>query len=543
MPAEPDDDRQVIEPLRRLVASFVPDANLVARATGPELVALVERHACGAQQRRRQAELFASIPPDARAPHEPDMLRAESDFLQTLLDAMPSPVFYKDTQGMYLGCNQAFIDLMGLPRERVIGVTSFDIMPAELADVYAAQDQEVMASLRPASREGPLITATGMYLSVVVSKAPMLTPDGTLTGLVGSITDVTERSRTEDDLRASQERALHAERLAHIGHFEWNVSETTFRVSDELCRMIGVSLRPDVPVDAWGEAVHPDDAPRVERAFAALRENGGSTTIDFRLRRPDGTVRDVHLDAEATTDPQGRAWRVMGTVHDVTDWRLAEAALRESQQRFQTLFDNSADAIFINDPDGTFIEVNRAACERLGFTRDELLARGPRDIDAPELVDSVEAVVNEIRKRGSFIYETMHVRKDGVRIPVEQSSRLIEFGGRPAILSSARDITERQQTERALRVAHHEAVTARLDLEQVNRKLEAALEASRELAQRAEAASAAKSEFLANMSHEIRTPMNAVIGMTGLDARHRPDVPSSASTPRPSARRPRRCWP
>jgi PAS domain S-box-containing protein len=129
-----------------------------------------------------------------------------------------------------------------------------------------------------------------------------------------------------------------------------------------------------------------------------------------------------------------------------------EATLQESQARYRTLFDNAGDAIFIHDLSGRFLEVNQVACERLGYSQEELLQMTPMDIDSKEYAALVKERIEMLRQQGHVLFETAHVRRDGTIIPIELSSRVIEYAGKPAILSIARDISERKQVEKLLRI-------------------------------------------------------------------------------------------
>jgi len=130
--------------------------------------------------------------------------------------------------------------------------------------------------------------------------------------------------------------------------------------------------------------------------------------------------------------------------------RQTQKTLRESEQRFRALFERSADSMFIQDLKGNLLKVNEVACNRLGYQRDELLDMTISDIDTLEHVSEVSERIEDLRQRGHLVFETHHVRRDGTRIPVEVSSRLIEYGGRQAILSAARDISKRLEMEEQL---------------------------------------------------------------------------------------------
>ena len=137
-------------------------------------------------------------------------------------------------------------------------------------------------------------------------------------------------------------------------------------------------------------------------------------------------------------------------ITEAKERKLAEDALTESEKQYRLLFNGAGDAIFIQDMSGRFIQVNDVACERLGYSRDELLQMPPMDIDLPEYADCISQRCECVKRDGYVIFESAHVSKGGTVIPVEINSRLIEYGGQPATLSIARDITERKKAETAL---------------------------------------------------------------------------------------------
>ncbi len=120
------------------------------------------------------------------------------------------------------------------------------------------------------------------------------------------------------------------------------------------------------------------------------------------------------------------------------------------------VFDNVNDAIFIHDLPGHFLDVNRVACERYGYSRAEFLQMQVRQLDSAEAAARYEPAVQEIIAKGSLVFEAAHRCRDGALIPVEVSARAIEYHGRPAILSVARDIRERRRAEEAQRQAEAE---------------------------------------------------------------------------------------
>ncbi len=133
--------------------------------------------------------------------------------------------------------------------------------------------------------------------------------------------------------------------------------------------------------------------------------------------------------------------------------KRVEEALRESQSRYRTLFDSASDMILISDLNGQLLEVNQVACERLNYTHKALLHMNLTDLDTPEHAALTPVRINQVQQQGHLFFETVQVRQDGKTIPIEMNARLIEYEGQAAILSIARDITERKRAEEALRAS------------------------------------------------------------------------------------------
>jgi len=125
-----------------------------------------------------------------------------------------------------------------------------------------------------------------------------------------------------------------------------------------------------------------------------------------------------------------------------------QATGRELETRFTTLFHNSSDEIYLADLKGNLIEVNQVTCETLGFSRQELLQKNFKDLKTPKYFDTVEPNLVKIIENGRHVYETEHVSKDGKVISLEVKSRVINYMGQEAIISIARETTERKQMER-----------------------------------------------------------------------------------------------
>jgi PAS domain S-box-containing protein len=256
----------------------------------------------------------------------------------------------------------------------------------------------------------------------------------------------TRRKRAQQALAENKARLEEAQRLAHVGWWERDLITDRVTVSDEVVRILGAR-----PVSRWLDLIHPEDRSRAaEAAAAALRPGGARYDVEYRVVRPDGSLRVVHSQADVAWDESGRALRQFGALQDITEQRQAEQELRASEARFRTFVDQAIDAFFVLDENWTILDVNRRACEALGYSREQLIGRLKSDFDV-ELDDaSIRRLKQRVLAEKAVNFETRHKRKDGTSFPVEVRVNQFEQGGR-RFLCLARDITERRRAEQNLR--------------------------------------------------------------------------------------------
>jgi len=188
-----------------------------------------------------------------------------------------------------------------------------------------------------------------------------------------------------------------------------------------------------------------------------------ATSEVYRTKRPAQVERyikevDGWLDIRAypVLDDNGKVIRVIEHLRDITDKKKAEQALADSEEKFREIFNNSGDAIFLHrlnkdHTPGPFVEVNDAACRKLGYSREALLGADPNLIINADIETDVQKLMDRLVRERHVTFQDSHRAKDGTRIPVEIISHLFELDGRTVVLSIARDIRERLLAEKKLR--------------------------------------------------------------------------------------------
>ena len=218
-------------------------------------------------------------------------------------------------------------------------------------------------------------------------------------------------------MRKNVARMEEAQRIADFGWWEWDLSTDRLLVSDELCRIFGVQAA-DIPTFQRGlECVHPEDRPRVAEAAATDLRGGPRYEVEYRVIRPDGAVRVVHGRGDLPWDDAEKPLRRFGIVQDITELRQAERELRASEARFRTFVDHAMDAFFLLDDRLTVIDVNRQACDSLGYSRDELIGMHPRDFDAGLDESSIERLRQRIAAGETLTFETRHTAQGWDQLP------------------------------------------------------------------------------------------------------------------------------
>jgi len=235
------------------------------------------------------------------------------------------------------------------PQERPMDLATVREMvhPEDREALYRGVDVEIDAGVHPVA-EFQIVTPTGQVRTVraITSKlwgAMSDDPDNESSGkarrLFGTVQDITEIKRAEEahhtlsrDLQESNARLEEAQRVAHIGHYEWNLIENCVTWSEELYRIYGLPPQKGT-IDAATvlEMIHPEDREYVFREAEETIRSGIHSKAEHRIVRPDGEVRFIQGLGTVKRDASGRAYEMFGTGQDITDRKLAEQALRRSQ--------------------------------------------------------------------------------------------------------------------------------------------------------------------------------------------------------------------
>ncbi len=306
----------------------------------------------------------------------------EKNRLKVIMETLPVGVAFVDTEGGIVQANSMYKLIWGGPRPAVHSISDYAAFKAWWVETGQPVQPEEWASAR-AVRQGETVLDQelqiqrfdGSRVFVLNSAAPILDAYGNSAGSVVALLDITKRVTAEQGLRESEARMKRAEQIAHLGSWELDLAANRLTWSDEVYRIFG--LQPQefgASYEAFLEAVHPEDRAAVDAAYSgSLREGRDTYEIEHRvIRKASGEIRTVQERCQHIRDGAGQIVRSMGMVHDITERKRAEAALRESEARFRFLAESIPHLVWSATPDGALDYFNQRSLDYAGESPSEL---------------------------------------------------------------------------------------------------------------------------------------------------------------------------
>jgi PAS domain S-box-containing protein len=296
---------------------------------------------------------------------------------------------------------------------------------------------------------------------------PVLNKSGELVEFVGTSMDVTEQWKARTDLEKAFEEIKQRTEVARRSEKElrdvvntvpahiWSTSlegQVDF-VNDRWLQFTGLALDEAFGWQ-WEAVLHPDDRTRVVADWHTAAKNGQAMESEARVRRADGEYRWCFIRNVPLRDETGKLVRWYGTAIDIEDRKRAEQALRKSEERWRSVFENSAIGVALTDLNGRFLATNHVYQTIVGYTEEELRAANFLDLTHEDYRQANWALITELveGKRRQFQIEKEYLRKDGSLIWVSNNVSLVPGTERVPrfIMALSEDITQRKRAEEAL---------------------------------------------------------------------------------------------
>ncbi len=370
----------------------------------------------------------------------------DSLFLGTLINTIPDLVWLKDADGKYLACNTRFEQFFGSRAQEIAGKTDYDFTERQQADAFRDHDRMAMAANQPTVNEEWVTFASDGHRELLETvKTPMRDRNGELIGVLGVARDITERKRTEDELRQSIELIESVINAIPDLLFELDLDGRYINVwardpaqlSNQREILLGHTVNEMLPAAA---------AQVVMLALAEAHANGSSSGQVIMLELPHGKSWFELSTAAKLASGTDKPHFIMLS-RDITQRLASEANLRASEEKLRSLYEVSPMGIALTDMQGRYIEFNEAFRQICGYTREELNQLDYWELTPKEYADQEAAQLDSLSRTGYYgPYEKEYLRKDGNRIPLRLNGMLIhDSHGEPFIWSIVEDISASRQ--------------------------------------------------------------------------------------------------
>ncbi|MFH1314364.1 MAG: PAS domain S-box protein [Candidatus Eisenbacteria bacterium] len=445
-----------VQALLTPLSSNLPHSLLVDRApTYAVLTILVLLLLRVIYQRRKHRELLQSERDKTRIcvterKRAVDAQMASEDKFRTMLESSPEAITATDLNGIITDCNEATVRLHG-------GSSKGEIVGRSVLDFIVPEEHErALENIKRTLEEGiirnvvyTLLAKGNRRFEGELSSSVIRNQAGEPVSFIAVTKDITERKCAEEALAQSEYSLKKAQEIAHVGSWEWNIRDGSFRLSEEMCRIYGIpgSGEFDSVQSLIRTSIHPDDREAILGAMKTVADGGNGDPLEYRILRPDGEVRLIYA-----THPEvrrfghdGESEVMMGTVQDVTEARAAEAAMEESRRRFETIFESTADGILIAEHETQmFFMANKRMAQMLGYSSEEIQNVAVTDIHPAESLAWVrEQFEKQVRGEITLAKDCPVKRKDGSVFYADINSVPIDLDGRTFLMGVFRDVTER----------------------------------------------------------------------------------------------------
>jgi PAS domain S-box-containing protein len=379
--------------------------------------------------------------------------RKNEAVLRSVLDATSDFIFMKDLDGRYLTFNRSIAETLEMPPEDIVGKTDYELFPQDVADCFKREDAETIAKGSPCVYENEVLLQ-GRRLCLQTVKSLCRDANGEVIGVVGISRDITGRKALETALQKRERELTEAHRIAKLGTWNSSLKSGEVKWSDEVFRAFGQD--PELGQPSHAEILKmytPESRTRLQAAHHLARTNGTPFEVDLEIRLPDGSTRWIVGRGEVDEWQDGQVVSLRGTIEDISERKQAEEELRLSKERFELVLKDSPVVVFHQDLQLRYTWIYNPA---LGYKASEVL--GKRDIDIFERVDdglATEAIKAQVIRSGLSQRREVVIHWRGVDRhydllvdPLRDS-----HGQIVGVICAAIDITERQQTEAALRTS------------------------------------------------------------------------------------------
>ncbi len=384
---------------------------------------------------------------------------SDGDFFK-ILDAIPVPIFFKNIEGRYIFCNQAFADYDNIPREKIIGASTYDLFPFEQAKQYEKDDKELFVSKGSTTFPHSAII-NGKNRHFLVYRSYIDKKNLEQDGVIGVIIDLTDKKSIESRLFESESRYKTLFENAQIGIYQTSVEGNILEANPAIIKMLEFDSFEDLQKrNLETEKVYVQS---MRSKFKSLIEKDGFVKdLESIWKTKYNELIIVKETARAIYNTEGRITHYEGFVENITERKIAESKLKENEKFFRNISENMLEMISLADADGTFKYVSESHFKYLQYKPEDLIGKNIFELMHPDDLQRIQAVFKEmLDKKISGQDELRYKKADGSYLWIEVSGKFIlnQDGEIESVVFVSRDIEERRKSRQNLKFLSNTALT------------------------------------------------------------------------------------
>ena len=308
--------------------------------------------------------------------HAEAVIREQEAELREVVDTIPAIVWSTLPDGSNTYVNKRFLEYSGSSAEHMAGSGWKALIHADDVERHAGKWMEAVATGKPLENEVRTRRSDGQYRWQLDRGVPLRDEHGNIVKWYGVTTDIEDRKRAEEalevlsrDLQESKAKLEEAQRITHVGYWEWDISTGRVNWSDETYRIFGMQPQ-ERPMDiaACQEKIYPEDW---QRGMEEALGTGARFNAECRVIRPTGEVRIAHFQGDVKRDASGRPYQMFGTIQDITERKSAEDKIREQERELRQILDLAPQQVRVFGPGGERLYANRLALDYYGASLEE----------------------------------------------------------------------------------------------------------------------------------------------------------------------------
>ena len=306
-----------------------------------------------------------------------DRLNHSYELMRYIIEHCQEAVAVHDRDMKYIYVSQQYLQDYKVVGQDIIGRHHYEVMP-DLPQKWRDVHQKALAGVISSADGDEWTRADGTVEWTRWECRPWYEANGSIGGIIVYTELVSERMRAERALLESENSLNKAQQVAHVGSWTWNVQSDQLEWTDEMYRIFGLNRESfrGVLSEVIAQAIHPDDRAAVEQSNLSVIEQGRPAPLEYRIIRPDGTVRVVWAEAgEFRRDEDGKPWILTGIAQDITERKQAQVVLKASEEKYRTLIDNLSSGLVVHGPDSSILLANGMASALLGLSEDQMLGK------------------------------------------------------------------------------------------------------------------------------------------------------------------------